>query len=148
MIRIRFAALVLALAFAGALASASAANNDEYFKVINKTNTPVWVTFYVDVNAFGWRSTEAWMVGGNSTHERKRNSIEKDGPYRFKLEVTSPNGTFYNKETVFWYGGAQHNYNAAGDRNSYFYICENANHDFFWSIAPNCSRNDNQPNAT
>jgi hypothetical protein len=73
------------------------------------------------------------MVGPDSSCERKRNSIEKDGPYRFKLEVTSPNGHFY-KETVSWYGGAQHNYNTPGD--------------YFWSIAPNCSRNDNQPNAT
>ncbi|HVS45470.1 MAG TPA: hypothetical protein VMS32_02275 [Verrucomicrobiae bacterium] len=148
MIRKRIAALVLSLAFLGTLAATSAASNDEYFKVINRTNTPVWVTFYVDVGAFGWRSTEARMVGGGSYYERKRNSIEKDGPYRFKLEVTSPNGRFYNKETVFWYGGAQHNYNAPGDRNSYFYICANPAGDFFWSIAPNCSRNDNQPNAT
>ncbi len=139
--RLRAAALTLSLAIlAGVAFAVPARAADEHTFVTNQTGTPVWVTQYADVGAFGWADNHfcrPGMVHPGSRWTCLRGSKDKNGPWRLRMEVDK-NGRHYDLITNYWYDGHQHNFNVAGDPNSRFYICEDAK-GFFWSYSHNCA---------
>ncbi len=140
MIRSRFTALVTALALIAALgASLVAPAHAEDIKVYNRTQTPVWITLYADVNAFGWAIVEACrphMVyfGGSFTCHRQ--TIYKNGPWKLRYEVTA-NGRMNDESTPFWFDGRQRQF--SNDGNDNFYVCSDSR-GYFWTYKSDCGR--------
>ena len=141
--RTRIVALFFAMAFFATLTVTSARAEDIY--VINKTATPVWVTLYADVGAFGWaqhKLSRAGLAWYRHPWVYNRNGKDPNGPWKVRFEVTSPSGKRYDLFTTTWFDGNQRRFNATGDPNTYLYVCEE-NGVFHWSHNPNCSGQDN-----
>lgn len=141
MIRTRITALVVALALFGALAfSIAAPAQAEDTVVTNKTATPVWITLYADVNAFGWAITlncRPNMAGANGGQWKcHRETINKDGPWKLRFEVDA-NGRRYDESTAFWFDGRQKQF--THDGNSNFFVCSDAK-GYYWTYAQDCKR--------
>jgi hypothetical protein len=143
MIRTRISALFFALAFFGTLTAAAA--GAEQLRVIDATGSQAWITLYADVGAFGWTKSRFADPGYASDLRPwvyERGAKDQNGPWKVRMEVTSPNGKIYDVFTTMWYDGSQRRFNAAGDPNSYLFVCEKAG-EFYWSFQRNCSGNEN-----
>jgi hypothetical protein len=140
MIRSRIATLVTACALIGALAlSVAAPARAEDTKVFNKTTTPVWITLYSDVKAFGWAIVQACrpaMVHPGGWFTCHRQTIYDNGPWKLRFEVDA-NGRRYDESTVYWFDGHQKRY--TNDGNSNFYVCSDTR-GYYWTYSPNCAR--------
>jgi hypothetical protein len=143
MIRKRIAASLSLLALCIGLAAAPA--SAETMVVKNMTGTKAWITLYRDAGVLGWaifNGPNPGYVEPNGTFTYVRGHSVANGPWRLRFE-SDVNGKRYDHITVFWFDGAQHNFNKPGDPDSVFYICA-TNGVPFWSISPKCDRNDNR----
>jgi hypothetical protein len=142
--RTRFVALFAAIAFMTTPVVTSA-KVVEQLQVINTTQTRAWVTLYADFGPLGW--TKLQSAGpGYSSHGQPwvypRGWHDGNGPWKVRMEVTSPNGRRYDLFTTMWYDGSQHRFNNPGDPSTYLFVCEKAS-EFYWSFQSNCAGNAN-----
>ena len=147
MIRNRIAASLSLLALCAGLTMLTAAPaNAETMIVKNTTSTKAWITLYRDAGIAGWaifNGPNPGFVEPNGSFMYVRGPSVSNGPWRLRFE-SDVNGKRYDHVTVFWFDGAQHNFNRPGDPDSVFYICSTKEGVPFWSISPKCDRNDNR----
>ena len=127
MLRTRLTTLALCATLCSTMVAAALATSAHGTSAINTTDTPVWITLYKNGNI------EKVAMSKKAFPFVYINSRDNESERRLRLEVSAPNGRFYD-QSIFYPNSEPSGFTLI------FYICADKSGAYYFTRAKDCSK--------